>query len=686
MGRQVRFEVLENRSLLYVEGVGFNAGFAAPDSCEVCLVSDCVSHTEDVVNLPALESVKTEDGSDFSGIAAEHWNLFLSEINEDETSDFAQINRDNPDLDIDSVDFGVFCASELEEDADLLTNDDDSGPTRSGGSGGGSIVIEPTYSGGGIDLGNSWLVEEGNDVIISLAGGVLGDVVTASISHGTTCSGDFSTFISQVAYTSDGWGGVISLKVAQDSDFAESDETFTVNLSVISENSTLSRTSFAFTIRWTPEFISDVDYESTTPTYNVDTYVACIDSDALIGDELIYKHFGIGVYTGPNNSFSYSIMAEVFLPDNTVAPNDVTNYFQINQSTGVISLKKNAIDYIRDFGGDYDCELTIIAKSNSYSYVSGGGAWDSATVHVSFSHWDIDRNNNEKADVHPCDGATIAMLAQTIGLCAEEFDEWLTFNANTEVTLFNGTTKTCGNLYGNDRLAASSANVFSVPNTIYAAYCFAHIIQNGSNMDGSDMKESFFKWSNRITSFQSLGFYVVTFDNASYSGNTPPTANQKRTEFLNTLQTYSDEKKLHGLYLVSHGTNNGLTIPDFNDNSAPPSFNSNPHNNHGWGPSWNLDYSGGNGFASTNEPNHEADWSIAGALDYHLGAVILHACNGYYSGQVLSSSSNPNTRNSVFFAMPGIATIGDYTWDSLWSQSIFDDHFTHGGKQGTNRY
>ena len=113
-----------------------------------------------------------------------------------------------------------------------------------------------------------------------------------------------------------------------------------------------------------------------------------------------------------------------------------------------------------------------------------------------------------------------------------------------------------------------------------------------------------------------------------------------------------------------------------NDNSAPPSFNSNPHNNHGWGPSWNLDYSGGNGFASTNEPNHEADWSIAGALDYHLGAVILHACNGYYSGQVLSSSSNPNTRNSVFFAMPGIATIGDYTWDSLWSQSIFDDQAT----------
>lgn len=683
MGRQVRFEVLENRSLLSVEGVGFNAGFAAPDSCEVCLVSDCVSHTEDVVNLPALESVMTEDGSDFSGIAAEHWDLFLSEIHEDEALDFAQINQENLDLDINSIDFDAFSSSELEEDADLLTSDDDSGPTRSGGSGG-SIFIEPTFSGDGIDLGNSWLIEEGKDVVISLAGGVIGDVVTASISHGTTCSADISIISSQVAYTSDGWSGVVKLTVVQDSDFTESDETFTVTLNVTSENSVLSRTSFAFTIRWTPEFISDVDYGSATPTYNEDTYVACIDSDALIGRELIYKRSPVGVYAGSNNSFSYSIKVKLYLPNGDVDPKDLSNYFQIDQSTGAISLKKNALDYIRDFEGDYDCELTIIAKSGSYNNVSGGGTCDSATVKITFSHWNVDRNNNPTANVLPSDGATIAMLAQTIGLCAEEFDEWLTFNANTEVTLFNGTTKTCGNLFGDDRLAASSINVFSVPNTIYAAYFFAH---------ANNMKENTFKWSNRISSFQSLGFYVVTFDNASYSENTPPTANQKRTEFLNTLQTYSDEKKLHGLYLVSHGTDNGnnsgLIVPDFSipiNRTLYNPFSNDTYNNYGWGPSWSLRYSGTDGFASTNEPNHEADWSIAGALDYHLGAVILHACYGYTSGQVLSSSSNMNTHNSVYYATPGVAIIGDYTWDDLWSQPLFDDGLTHGGKQGTKRY
>lgn len=147
----------------------------------------------------------------------------------------------------------------------------------------------------------------------------------------------------------------------------------------------------------------------------------------------------------------------------------------------------------------------------------------------------------------PNDGCSIATLAKAAGLKAEEYLDWLTVtNPDYEIQLFNGSTKMAKNLAGDDVLLAPCNNLFYVPNTIYAAYCF-----------DPAMRGTTFQWSRNLDGLNRLGFNVVTFYNSSLSGYSE---HEARLFFLNQISTLSSSKKLHGLYIVSHGSNVGFAV------------------------------------------------------------------------------------------------------------------------------
>jgi len=643
---RLRVEPLEEREML---SVNFPMPFV---SSQTALISSD-SHITDVVD-EIIELRENQNEVESSGF-----------------SEFDHRQETSPPEIIADI-FAVYSS----EDFELYRDDDGGDVPRSGGSSGGNGLISQ-HSGGGIEYGDVWLLSEGETVVISIQGGTYGDIVTASISHGGTCDDDFSGFVRQAVI---GGNPCISLTVVQDMIQNEADESFAINLAVTSGNSTLSRTSFSFIIVERPEFISDSEYPD-VPTYDDDHYRACVPDDANVGRLLTYRYHGISAY-GNNLHFSF-----VDTPNQQVDP---STFFQINSADGTIKLNRSARDFVAATHGNYDYTLTVKVENYNYANMSGGNAfYDLATVSVTFSHWDVTRNEGAKATAKPNDGCSLEMLAHAVGLSSFELDEWLTKpdpnpdGSYVSVELFNGEYRGVNELESDDLLAASSLNngIFLVPNTIFAAYCFDPALMNtftiGQDVIGID-------WSARIAEFNSLGFRVETFINSSLSGNNVPTGLEKKTTFLNSISTLATSKSLHGLYIVSHGNQNGFVIPNMHPNATV-----NNDNNCGWGAYWNIDYTHNNGasFGSGNTSNNDSDWTVDGALRYHLAAIIVHACNAGFNGLSLCSNSFDENSGGFAVGLPGVAFPVPYQWDAYWGLNLgYDDGNSHGGKQRTRRY
>ena len=643
---RLRVEPLEEREML---SVNFPMPFV---SSQTALISSD-SHITDVVD-EIIELRENQNEVESSGF-----------------SEFDHRQETSPPEIIADI-FAVYSS----EDFELYRDDDGGDVPRSGGSSGGNGLISQ-HSGGGIEYGDVWLLSEGETVVISIQGGDYGDVVTASIGYGATCADDFSGFINQAVI---GGNPCISLTVVQDMIQNEADESFTINLAVTSGNSTLSRTSFSFIIVEKPEFISDTECPD-VPTYGDDYFRACISETADEGTPLTYRYDHIGAY-GNNLYFSFANASNPEI--------DPSGCFRINSASGAITLARHARDIVATTNGDYHYTLTVKVENNNYSHMSGGNAfYDLATVSVTISHWEVNRNGEAKAAAQPNDGCSIGMLARALGLLSSESDDWLTIPVQNPdgsyvyVELFNGEYRRVDELTPADLLAASNINngIFSVPNTIFAAYCYNPMYMGTFIRDNELVG---IDWSARIAEFNSLGFRVETFINSSLSGNNIPTGLEKKTTFLNSVSSLATSKSLHGLYIVSHGNQNGFVIPNMHPNATV-----NNDNNCGWGAYWNIDYTHNNGasFGSGNTSNNDSDWTVDGALRYHLAAIIVHACNAGFNGLSLCSNSFDENSGGFAVGLPGVVFPLPYQWDVYWNLNLgYDDGYSHGGKQRTRRY
>ncbi len=225
--------------------------------------------------------------------------------------------------------------------------------------------------------------------------------------------------------------------------------------------------------------------------------------------------------------------------------------------------------------------------------------YDVANVTITLTQWNVNRAGNFTAPATSMVGCTIAELADEIGLERGEFRAWLTFT-NDNVMLANGTQTHKDNIAVDTLLGANS---FQIPNTMYMAW-FGEMGIAG---------QGWMNWGQNVADLQRLGFHVVQFNNDDFDKSN---ANGVKANFLGGVTWLSNEKFLHGMYMMGHGgtTNVG--------SSGTRCYTQ--------GPDWSVQYA-----------------EIEAQLNYDLGAVIIHACwsnesnaedllvsdNGFFVGQ-----------------------------------------------------
>jgi hypothetical protein len=271
---------------------------------------------------------------------------------------------------------------------------------------------------------------------------------------------------------------------------------------------------------------------------------------------------------------------------------------------------------------------------------------DTAYYEASQSSWTITRSGQPTATVVSGAGDMIYNLAREAGLEATEFQSWLIPNSQT-VTLQDGTFVSAEELRVDHKLAAGQT--FEIPNTILMAW-FGETGTAG---------KAYMGWSDNINDLTNLGFKVETFDNDTYP-KTVDGAAQACNAYKNMIENLSNNKQLHGLYMMGHGGNNSIGSSGTNVYTA--------------GPDWSIPYVGAN--------------SIASVAMYKLGALIIQAC----------SSDNSNARflvsdYGIFYG----ASTGNYVptpsnialhWGYHGVRVIVGNVlvYEYGGKQHTNKF
>ena len=102
------------------------------------------------------------------------------------------------------------------------------------------------------------------------------------------------------------------------------------------------------------------------------------------------------------------------------------------------------------------------------------------------------------------------------------------------------------------------------------------------------------------------------------------------------------------------------------------------------GPLWDISYGTViNPEVSLNQGS-ESSWSIAGALKYHLGAIIIQACESNES----SSARNLKSAGGIFRGETGTYIPVAYDIASNWGESyrfipLVGVEWTYGGQQNT---
>ena len=140
-----------------------------------------------------------------------------------------------------------------------------------------------------------------------------------------------------------------------------------------------------------------------------------------------------------------------------------------------------------------------------------------------------------------------------------------------------------------------------------------------------------------------------------------------KREFLETIDDLSQNKNLHGLYIVSNGDKGLFVIP--------------PENNQAdWGPSWSVEYSDGTFGTGNNYTLNDSNWYISRSLNYHLGACIIHTCDGASNMESLASGSDAVTWGYAGKIIPTYNDVKQY-WIRVKKDGNGNDVYYY--KQGT---
>ena len=274
-----------------------------------------------------------------------------------------------------------------------------------------------------------------------------------------------------------------------------------------------------------------------------------------------------------------------------------------------------------------------------------GTKTDSANFEVLQSCWQVIRVGQPTANAISGQGDTIFNLAKEIGMEALEFRNWLTITGQTiriaDGRYISATDLTVGHkLYG--------GQTFQIPNTMLMAW-FGEIGSAGKN---------YMHWKTNIADMKQLGFDVIEFDNDSYAGFS---ASSVKTLFKNLIATSSNNKQLHGLYMMGHGTTNTIGSQGTNVYTV--------------GPTWDIAYTG-NG-------------SIDSLTQYKFAALIIHACesNNSNARSLVSADGIFNGQTGTYVPIPPpgrIARLWGYRVARVtWNGVVI---FEYGGKQRTNYF
>jgi hypothetical protein len=294
---------------------------------------------------------------------------------------------------------------------------------------------------------------------------------------------------------------------------------------------------------------------------------------------------------------------------------------------------------------------------------------DTVKYEVQESHWEVTRDSAlPTATAEAAQGDTILNLAIDIGLNPDEFKQWLTFTGQT-VRLADGQYIPTTDLTLGHKLYAGQT--FKVPNTIYMAW-FG---------EGGSVGKSFMAWDRNVQHMSLLGFNVIQFDNDVYMKNDPTTA---KWNLVRGLEILAENKAVHGLYMMGHGNESGI--------AALESYLSVV------GSLWDMDY-----IDPRINPQKdvfidpgislgplEPFWSIATALKYHLGAIIIQACGSSGSNAEYLYCTNGgffSGKTGYYIPLPeDIAFHWGYETKVIYGPAISELIETFGGKQKTNTF
>ncbi|MDR2704947.1 MAG: hypothetical protein LBC02_04130, partial [Planctomycetaceae bacterium] len=283
-----------------------------------------------------------------------------------------------------------------------------------------------------------------------------------------------------------------------------------------------------------------------------------VQSDSNVVDHLEYNSFGKLISETENDLLFFAYTGKLTDKSSELQWN-INRWYDSNIGRWVI-------EYLIGFeGGDM----------NLYRHVD-----NSVVLYTDlFGLWKI-RRDSSKSIVYAYaeQNDTFSGLAQLIGLDVAQKNNWLT-PYNGEIL---GATPICGNKYG-------------IPNTILRAW-FGEVDQLG---------KLYMQWYFNKTRLNRLGFYVDTFDNDddAYVGKSQ---SYVRATFVEQVQLLGQDKKLHGLYFMGHGSQTAIGSEGTRVYTR--------------GPQWQIDYI-----------------DIGSRVGYLLGAAIIQACE----------SDNANARGLV---------------------------------------
>ena len=416
----------------------------------------------------------------------------------------------------------------------------------------------------------------------------------------------------------------------------------------------LGNTTATVTILQAPEFVSDAD-PSPLPSplpINGDTYHAYISSKAKANTPLNMR---TAINAANNRGVKYTLVGKDANGDDVLfVENDL---FKINVNTGVITTKVDFED-VQNLQSSYN--LTIRAYDPAPGFEK---LYDLATVPIMLTEWIVDRDGDYRATAKSMYGCTIAELADEIGLQADEFKHWLTFTTTTmtTVTLEDNSTIAASALTPSHILAPDQE--FKVPNTIYMAW-FG---------EGGSIGKSFMAWDRNFQYLSLLGFKVVPFNNDSYAKHAATAA---KWDFVRGLERLVESKSVHGLYMMGHGNDSRISVRETYPYSVV-------------GPLWKIPY-GTVIHPQASLGSDESLWTIATALNYHLGAIIIQACssNGSHAQKFLVSSNGFfSGQTGYYIPLPeDIAFHWGYDTEYVFAPFITELIETFGGKQKTKTF